>query len=154
MAASRASRRLEARAAQRGFEYSRLFGLRRAQLYASHLDVRTFTSTAACIAAVRADGRELWVTDLSQDALALDADAASLASVLPPRLAVVIGSEGVGVSKRMIDAADRRVFLPMYGFTESFNISVSRRAQPPTHPRRLTYLLAYLMTHSPAQRLN
>lgn len=124
-ASSRASRRFNARAAQRGLDYSPLLGPRQAQIYASHLDVRTFSSTSACIDAVRRDGRTLWVTDLSQEAIPLTSDRAALAAALPERVAVVIGSEGVGISKRMADAADKRIFLPMWGFTESFNISVA-----------------------------
>ena len=53
-AASRAQRRHAARAAERGFAFDSLLGVRRAQLYAQHLDVHTFKSTAACLAAVRA----------------------------------------------------------------------------------------------------
>ena len=149
---SRATRRLQARAAQRGLDCSSLLGSRQAKVYASHLDIRVFTSSAECIDAVRADGRALWVTDLSQEALPLTSDVAALRRALPPRLAIVIGSEGVGVSKVMVDAADVRVFLPMWGFTESFNISVatalvlqrlldampdSRGALPPEEMQRL-----------------
>ena len=32
---------------------------------------------------------------------------------------------GDGVSEEMLEAADRRVYLPMYGFTDSFNLSVA-----------------------------
>lgn len=125
-AASRSQRRHAARAAQRGFEIDPLLGGKRAKHYASHLDVRTFKSAQACIQAARDDGRALWVTDLAQEAMALGPDAARrLAEELPPKVAVVVGSEGAGVSRTMLDAADRRIFLPMYGFTESFNISVA-----------------------------
>jgi tRNA(Leu) C34 or U34 (ribose-2'-O)-methylase TrmL len=122
---SRARRRQQAKAAQRGEAYDRLLGMRRAQLYAAHLDVRLFQSSADCLEAVRADGRVLWATDLSQAALPLTSDAAALGATLPPRLAVVVGSEGAGVSEAMLAAAERRIFLPMYGFTESFNVSVA-----------------------------
>ena len=44
---------------------------------------------------------------------------------LPDRLAVVFGSEGMGVSETMINAADIRVYLKMYGFADSLNLSVS-----------------------------
>ena len=112
--------------AQRGLAgYDRLLGTSRAQLYCSHLDVRRFPDERACLAALRADGRSVWVTDLAQEATPLASDAAQLAEALPPRLAIVLGSEGAGVSKTMLDAADRRVYLPMFGFTESYNLSVS-----------------------------
>ena len=120
-----AQRTQQRKAAQRGVDCDPLLGFRRAQLYAAHLDVRTFDTTVAAVAAARADGRQLWVTDLAQDAWALPADPAELAVHLPRRLAIVLGSESLGVSNEMLCAADRRVFLPMYGFVESFNLSVA-----------------------------
>lgn len=99
LACSRARRRHEARAAQRGLGFDPLLGVRRAQLYAQHLDVQVFQSTAACVLAARTEGRALWVTDLAQDALPLGSDVAALAAVLPPKVAIVVGSEGAGVSQ-------------------------------------------------------
>lgn len=40
-------------------------------------------------------------------------------------LAVFFGTEMDGLSKEVLDQADYKVNIPMYGFTESFNISVS-----------------------------
>lgn len=40
-------------------------------------------------------------------------------------MALVLGTEGDGISRDVIDMADEFVKIPMYGFTESFNISVS-----------------------------
>ena len=94
---TKAQRQLESRCVQRGFEYDRMLGLRRAQLFAAHLDVETFATSTECIAAVRAAGRELWVTDLAQDALPLSSDAAALAAQLPPYVAVVLGAEATDV---------------------------------------------------------
>eukprot|EP00879_Flechtneria_rotunda_P019621 GHRR01020617.1.p2 GENE.GHRR01020617.1~~GHRR01020617.1.p2 ORF type:complete len:101 (+),score=30.31 GHRR01020617.1:687-989(+) len=44
---------------------------------------------------------------------------------LPPLLAVVMGSEASGISSDMRTVADRCIYLPMYGFTESLNVSVA-----------------------------
>lgn len=38
--------------------------------------------------------------------------------------ALVMGTELTGISKDVLDMADECVLIPMYGFTESFNISV------------------------------
>ncbi|EGZ11067.1 hypothetical protein PHYSODRAFT_337829 [Phytophthora sojae] len=46
-------------------------------------------------------------------------------SELPARLAVVIGRETDGVSSEMLRAAHRRVYLPLFGFSESLNLSVA-----------------------------
>ena len=40
-------------------------------------------------------------------------------------MALVFGTERRGISQQVIDHADAFVTIPMYGFTESFNISVS-----------------------------
>lgn len=40
-------------------------------------------------------------------------------------MALVFGTEQKGISQEVIDNADAFVKIPMYGFTESFNISVS-----------------------------
>ncbi|HEX7412766.1 MAG TPA: RNA methyltransferase, partial [Bacteroidia bacterium] len=40
------------------------------------------------------------------------------------KFALIFGTEKEGISKDIIDMADAFVKIPMYGFTESFNISV------------------------------
>lgn len=40
-------------------------------------------------------------------------------------MALVLGTEWHGVSEEAIEASDELVSIPMYGFTESFNVSVS-----------------------------
>jgi tRNA G18 (ribose-2'-O)-methylase SpoU len=116
---------------------------------AKWLDIHTYASTTDCIVALRAQGYSLWATDLSPEAVLLDrsalrplddagaplsADGAAAAAgpadarvqlALPPRLAIVFGREVDGVSPAMLAAADRRFFLPMVGFSESFNVSVA-----------------------------
>jgi len=85
------------------------------------LTVRRFATPAGCLAALRAEGREIWATDLAPGAEALDGPPAAL----PRRLALVVGREADGVSPETLAAADRRLRLPMYGFTGSFNLSVA-----------------------------
>ncbi|GAB9469803.1 hypothetical protein Gpo141_00007070 [Globisporangium polare] len=87
------------------------------------LSIREFTSISDCVAALREDGRTIWATDLSPQALPLTADAKPEA--LPPKLAVVIGRETDGVSAEMLSAAEKRVYFPIFGFTESLNLSVA-----------------------------
>ena len=124
-AGPRSRRRLAERAKQRGFAQEKLLGLRRAQLYCTWLDVRTFGDVDSCVRALRADGRQIWATDLSQQAVPLTSEVSALRAELPLRLAIVLGAEGLGVSPSFLRAADRRVFLPMYGMSESFNVSVA-----------------------------
>jgi tRNA C32,U32 (ribose-2'-O)-methylase TrmJ len=44
---------------------------------------------------------------------------------VPEKLAIVMGREADGVSQAMLQEADLRVYLDMFGFTESFNLSVA-----------------------------
>jgi tRNA (guanosine-2'-O-)-methyltransferase len=41
------------------------------------------------------------------------------------KVAIVFGSELPGISETIMEEADEFMKIPMYGFTESFNISVS-----------------------------
>lgn len=48
-----------------------------------------------------------------------------LLPTIPKKLAIVIGREADGVSEVLIQNSDRQVYLPMYGFAESLNVSVA-----------------------------
>ncbi|KAG2851908.1 hypothetical protein PC114_g28836, partial [Phytophthora cactorum] len=65
----------------------------------------------------------IWATDLSPQAEPLVAS--NKPNELPARLAIVIGRETNGVSPEMLRAAHRRVYLPLFGFSESLNLSVA-----------------------------
>ncbi|GMG17579.1 unnamed protein product [Phytophthora fragariaefolia] len=90
---------------------------------AAWLSVREFSSIADCLHALRERDMTIWATDLSPQAEPLAAG--SKPSDLPARLAVVIGRETDGVSPEMLRAAHRRVYLPLFGFSESLNLSVA-----------------------------
>mmetsp|Transcript_17195 Transcript_17195/g.65638 ORF Transcript_17195/g.65638 Transcript_17195/m.65638 type:complete len:316 (-) Transcript_17195:90-1037(-) len=89
------------------------------------MHLRDFEDTQACIAAMRDEGYCIWAAELSSQAICLDMKGRELLAPLPEKLAIVIGNEAQGLSPAMLDAADRRVYLPMFGFTESFNLSVA-----------------------------
>eukprot|EP00051_Salpingoeca_urceolata_P023935 m.412765 g.412765 ORF g.412765 m.412765 type:complete len:284 (-) comp20171_c0_seq6:9411-10262(-) len=89
------------------------------------LSIRDFETTAECIEALKLGGWQIWASELSPEAIPLDNRGKEKLCPLPPKLAVVIGRETDGVSKEVLAAADRRVYLPMFGFTESFNLSVA-----------------------------
>ena len=98
------------------------------------LSLSTFRSSAECVSALREDGREIWATDLAQSAERLDhvlqwcgvngagggaaanGGGGEVVGAVPVRLAVVFGgSEAEGVSREMLMAAHRRVYLPLHG---------------------------------------
>ncbi|MEM8711542.1 MAG: RNA methyltransferase, partial [Planctomycetota bacterium] len=87
------------------------------------LTKRFFDTIEDCIAAMREEGLEIWATDLAPGAIEV-AGPESLRP-FPERVALVVGRELQGVSEKILEVADRRLFLPMRGFTESFNLSVA-----------------------------
>ena len=99
--------------------------VRRAVTKGSHdwLSLRTFESSEDLLDALRADGWTLWASDLSQGAQELTSPE-DLRPV-PDKVALVVGREVDGVSQTLLEAADRRLYLPMHGFTESFNLTVA-----------------------------
>ncbi|RLN53495.1 hypothetical protein BBJ29_008003 [Phytophthora kernoviae] len=87
------------------------------------LSVREFSSIADCLQALHENEMTIWATDLSPQAEPLVAN--DKPKELPTHLAVVIGREIDGVSPEMLRAAHRRVYLPLFGFSESLNLSVA-----------------------------
>ena len=82
------------------------------------LSVHRYPSTSDCIAALRTQGFEIWVSDL-QATQTLDE------LPMPDKLALVVGREKQGISDEIRAAADRRYILPMHGMVQSFNVSVA-----------------------------
>ena len=85
------------------------------------MTIHNHSTTSACIQSLRDSGHEIWATDLSPGAIKLD----SPELLIPLKLAVVFGRELDGCSKEILAAADRRVYIPLFGFAESLNISVA-----------------------------
>lgn len=76
-------------------------------------------NTRACLQKLKDEGFRIIATtphknDVTIDQLPVD-----------KKMAMVFGTEKDGISKDVIEMADEFVKIPMYGFTESFNISVS-----------------------------
>lgn len=75
-------------------------------------------NTAECYSTLKGEGYRVVATHpaagISIDELSIDS-----------KVAVVMGNELKGISKFALDNADEVVRIPMYGFTESMNISVS-----------------------------
>ncbi|MEO8066623.1 MAG: RNA methyltransferase [Flavobacteriales bacterium] len=76
-------------------------------------------NTMACVRALRAQGYRIAATSPHGDSVDLkDLD-------LSTPIAFCFGTELEGLSEELLAAADTRVRIPMHGFTESYNISVS-----------------------------
>lgn len=85
------------------------------------VSLHVHADTATAVSALRAEGYGLYATALGD-----------VATTMPVRntplerpLCVVFGNERDGVSDALLKAADGNVTVPMYGFVDSFNISVA-----------------------------
>jgi tRNA (guanosine-2'-O-)-methyltransferase len=84
------------------------------------MDFRIFTSITDCTIAMKSDGYTVIATALDPAAEALPS-----ADLTPRKIAVVFGNEHAGVSPAAIRLADRILYIPMDGFVQSLNVSVS-----------------------------
>lgn len=85
------------------------------------LSVRRYGHVIDAVEAVRARGMTLVATCLDDDAVPIDeVDFPAMGKVC-----VMLGNEERGLSQALRDAADVKVFVPMVGFSQSFNISVT-----------------------------
>lgn len=82
------------------------------------IDVRAYKTTEGALAALQASKHTLIAThprgELGPEALA---------SI--PRPALVLGNERVGIAAELASACERSVHIPMRGFAESLNVSVT-----------------------------
>jgi tRNA (guanosine-2'-O-)-methyltransferase len=76
-------------------------------------------NTEACFEQLRAKGYRIAATDPSPEGVSIH-DVS-----VDDKIAIVMGNELHGTSSYALDHADMKVNIPMYGFTESLNISVS-----------------------------
>lgn len=78
-------------------------------------------STKDALTKIKAKGYKVWATTPHQRSVTLDQ--LSLSPSEP--VALLMGTEQTGLSEEALSMADEFVHIPMYGFTESLNISVS-----------------------------
>lgn len=83
------------------------------------VESRSWPDTATCLSALRGEGKQIIVTALTKDSVALDEIDFSMPTAL------LLGNEKGGASEQALQMADRVVMIPMLGFVQSFNISVA-----------------------------
>ena len=84
------------------------------------LEVSRWKSTEECVSNLKKQGKKILATHLSSEAKSIHSiDFSS------DDYAVVLGNEHRGISEEMKNLADECIILPMYGFVQSFNISVA-----------------------------
>lgn len=84
-----------------------------------HYASRAVNNTVAVYKELKEQGYKMMVTDPGDKGVPIDAVG------LDNKIALVFGNELRGISREALALCDERVRIPMYGFTESFNISVS-----------------------------
>jgi tRNA (guanosine-2'-O-)-methyltransferase len=77
-------------------------------------------NTETCFRDLRSRGYKIWVADPAEDGIPVEA-----ADVNTDKIALVFGNELNGASTYALEHGDRKIRIPMYGFTESLNLSVS-----------------------------
>ena len=83
------------------------------------VDVHRYETTQSCIDSLRADGYRIIATTPHTDDCLLDD------FKIAGKTALFFGTERNGLTKTVLDQADGFLKIPMAGFTESLNISVS-----------------------------
>jgi tRNA (guanosine-2'-O-)-methyltransferase len=81
---------------------------------------KNVNNTEVCFKRLKEKGYHILVADPSDDGIAIDD-----IDVAENKLAVVFGNELRGASDYALQHCDQKVKIPMFGFTESLNISVS-----------------------------
>ena len=83
------------------------------------VDVHTYASSVECINGLKKKGYRIIATSPHNDSCLLDE------FKFEGKTALFFGTEKEGLSKEVLKAADGYLKIPMVGFTESLNISVS-----------------------------
>lgn len=88
-----------------------------------YMDLQVFPEITAAYASLRAEGYRILVTDLAAGAVQSPDLLRPLLEERP--LALVFGNEGSGVTPAASSQADGHFLIPMAGFPQSLNLSVS-----------------------------
>ncbi len=83
------------------------------------INLHKYESTEECFMHLKSQGYKIFATTPHKDDISL------FDLPLDTKTALVFGNELEGLSEKALNLADGYVKIPMYGFTESFNISVS-----------------------------
>ncbi|MEX2235592.1 MAG: RNA methyltransferase [Cyclobacteriaceae bacterium] len=81
---------------------------------------RKVNNTEVCFQHLRSNGYKILVADPAEDGISIDD-----LDVSAGKMAMVFGNELHGASAYSLQHGDARIRIPMFGFTESLNVSVS-----------------------------
>mgnify|MGYP001950716197 CR=1 FL=1 len=83
------------------------------------LNVHRYSDVATAMQKLKKDGYRIIATVPRHDAVPIQS------LNIDTKMALFFGAEYTGLSSQVLEHADEAVVIPMFGFTESFNISVS-----------------------------
>lgn len=83
-----------------------------------HIPVIQLEDTSQLISALKENGIQLIVSDINTEKLYTDIEYGN-------RLALVVGNEANGISDEILQQANERIIIPIYGKIESFNASIA-----------------------------
>jgi tRNA (guanosine-2'-O-)-methyltransferase len=84
------------------------------------LDFEVFDSTEKCLKSLKKQGYKIFGTVLNEKAKSI-----FKTSFKQPKVALMFGNEHRGLSEKAIELSDAQVYIPMQGFVQSFNLSVT-----------------------------
>ena len=84
------------------------------------LEVKTWTSSSECFSHLKKEGFYIAATAIDTTAQSFDTFTLST-----QKTAFVFGNEGFGITETAKKMADTLIYIPMYGFVDSLNLSVS-----------------------------
>ncbi|NOY23263.1 MAG: RNA methyltransferase [Acidobacteria bacterium] len=85
------------------------------------ISIHTHKNVRACTNYLRKEGFQIVVAQMTETAVPVH----DFEVFADSKIAVVMGNEHAGASEEICRLADSQVIIPMYGFTESFNVSVA-----------------------------
>ncbi len=86
---------------------------------AKWIEIKKYKSIEKCVEKLRSEGYDIVATTPAEESI-------NLGEVkLDKKIALMFGTELTGLTEKAISLADYSMKIPMYGFTESYNISVS-----------------------------
>jgi tRNA (guanosine-2'-O-)-methyltransferase len=84
------------------------------------LTIQTWTSTSECFTSLKKEGFYIAATAIDNTAQSFDTF-----DFPTQKTAYVFGNEGFGITETAKRLADKLLYLPMYGFVDSLNLSVT-----------------------------
>jgi len=85
------------------------------------VSIHTYENARSCVDFIKKHGFQIVVAQMTGTAVPID----DFEIYPDSKIAIVMGNEHAGASEEICQLADTHVVVPMYGFTESYNVSVA-----------------------------